>query len=135
MNNLNNLLPLPVLLPMLGAALTLLLGRRPRLQRAVSIITLVAVSAVAGALVWITDTVGVQALWVGAWAPLGVVLVADRLSALMLLLTGREPTSGSIERPGGIGLGRLGGTAVIMQHPESQVLGTRVADDVVCLGA
>ena len=38
---------------------------------------------------------------------------------------------GSIERPGGIGLGRLGGTAVIMQHPESQVLGTRVADDVV----
>ena len=27
MNNLNNLLPLPVLLPMLGAALTLLLGR------------------------------------------------------------------------------------------------------------
>jgi energy-coupling factor transport system ATP-binding protein len=28
-------------------------------------------------------------------------------------------------------LGRLGGTAVVMQHPESQVLGTRVADDVV----
>lgn len=52
-------------------------------------------------------------------------------TTLMLLLTGREPTSGSIERPGGIGLGRLGGTAVIMQHPESQVLGTRVADDVV----
>lgn len=36
----NNLLPLPVLLPMFGAALTLLLGRRPRLQRAVSILTL-----------------------------------------------------------------------------------------------
>jgi len=30
-----------------------------------------------------------------------------------------------------VGLGRLGGTAVVMQHPESQVLGTRVADDVV----
>ncbi len=25
----------------------------------------------------------------------------------------------------------LGGTAVVLQHPESQVLGTRVADDVV----
>ena len=25
----------------------------------------------------------------------------------------------------------MGGTAVVMQHPESQVLGTRVADDVV----
>ena len=52
-------------------------------------------------------------------------------TTLMLLLCGREPTSGSIERPGGVGLGQLGGTAVVMQHPESQVLGTRVADDVV----
>ncbi len=52
-------------------------------------------------------------------------------TTLMLLLAGREPTSGSIERPGAVGLGRLGGTAVVMQHPESQVLGTRVADDVV----
>jgi energy-coupling factor transport system ATP-binding protein len=52
-------------------------------------------------------------------------------STLMLILAGREPTSGTVERPGAVGLGRLGGTAVIMQHPESQVLGTRVADDVV----
>jgi energy-coupling factor transport system ATP-binding protein len=52
-------------------------------------------------------------------------------TTLMLLLCGREPTSGAIDRPGAVGLGRLGGTAVVMQHPESQVLGTRVADDVV----
>jgi energy-coupling factor transport system ATP-binding protein len=52
-------------------------------------------------------------------------------TTLMLLLAGREPNAGVIERPGAVGLGRLGGTAVIMQHPESQVLGTRVADDVV----
>ncbi|MGY4710590.1 ABC transporter ATP-binding protein [Mycolicibacterium sp. CBM1] len=52
-------------------------------------------------------------------------------TTLMLLLAGRQPTSGSIDRPGAVGLGRLGGTAVVMQHPESQVLGTRVADDVV----
>lgn len=52
-------------------------------------------------------------------------------TTLMLLLCGRAPTSGSIERPGGVGLGRVGGTAVVLQHPESQVLGTRVADDVV----
>jgi len=52
-------------------------------------------------------------------------------TTLMLMLAGREPTSGIIERPGAVGLGKLGGTAVIMQHPESQVLGTRVADDVV----
>ncbi len=52
-------------------------------------------------------------------------------TTLMLVLAGREPTSGTIERPGSVGLGKLGGTAVVMQHPESQVLGTRVADDVV----
>ncbi len=52
-------------------------------------------------------------------------------TTLMLLLCGRPPTSGVIERPGAVGLGRIGGTAVVMQHPESQVLGSRVADDVV----
>jgi energy-coupling factor transporter ATP-binding protein EcfA2 len=52
-------------------------------------------------------------------------------TTLMLLLCGRQPTSGSIQRPGAVGLGQLGGTAVVMQHPESQVLGSRVADDVV----
>jgi energy-coupling factor transport system ATP-binding protein len=52
-------------------------------------------------------------------------------TTLMLILAGREPTSGEVQRPGAVGLGRMGGTAVVMQHPESQVLGTRVADDVV----
>ncbi|MDV3128342.1 ATP-binding cassette domain-containing protein [Mycobacterium sp. 21AC1] len=52
-------------------------------------------------------------------------------TTLMLVLAGREPTSGTVERAGAVGLGAIGGTAVIMQHPESQVLGTRVADDVV----
>jgi energy-coupling factor transport system ATP-binding protein len=52
-------------------------------------------------------------------------------TTLMLMLAGREPSSGTVERPGSVGLGAPGGTAVIMQHPESQVLGTRVADDVV----
>ena len=52
-------------------------------------------------------------------------------TTLMLLLSGRAPTSGTLERPGSVGLGQFGGTAVVMQHPESQVLGTRVVDDVV----
>ncbi len=52
-------------------------------------------------------------------------------STLALILAGREPTSGTVERPGAVGLGQLGGTAVVVQHSESQVLGTRVADDVV----
>ncbi|WP_395311010.1 ATP-binding cassette domain-containing protein [Mycobacterium sp. AMU20-3851] len=52
-------------------------------------------------------------------------------TTLMLLLAGRQPTEGTVARPGAVGLGAPGGTAVILQHPESQVLGTRVADDVV----
>jgi energy-coupling factor transport system ATP-binding protein len=52
-------------------------------------------------------------------------------TTLMLILSGRPPTSGSVERPGAVGLGKQGGTALVLQHPESQVLGTRVADDVV----
>ncbi|WP_225330308.1 MULTISPECIES: ABC transporter ATP-binding protein [unclassified Mycobacterium] len=52
-------------------------------------------------------------------------------TTLMLMLAGREPTSGTIDRPGAVGLGEMGGTAIVLQHPKSQVLGTRVADDVV----
>jgi energy-coupling factor transport system ATP-binding protein len=52
-------------------------------------------------------------------------------TTLMLILAGRNPTSGTVERPGAVGLGKRGGTALVLQHPESQVLGTRVADDVV----
>lgn len=51
-------------------------------------------------------------------------------STLVRLLAGRAPTSGSIERGGSTGLGRPGGTALIFQRPETQVLGVRVADDL-----
>jgi energy-coupling factor transporter ATP-binding protein EcfA2 len=52
-------------------------------------------------------------------------------STLARVLAGKAPTSGEVVRPGDAGLGRSGGTAMIMQHPETQVLGVRVADDVV----
>jgi len=83
-----DLVPMPVLLPLLGAALTLAFRRSPRLQRGVSIAVLAAVVAVAVILVWQTDVNGPQVLWLGAWQePLGISLVADRLSALMLLVS------------------------------------------------
>jgi len=52
-------------------------------------------------------------------------------STLMRILAGSTPTGGTVERPAGVGLGRAGGTALVLQHPDSQVLGLRVADDVV----
>jgi energy-coupling factor transporter ATP-binding protein EcfA2 len=63
-----------------------------------------------------------------------VALVGDNgsgKSTLARVLAGRPPTAGTVSRPGSAGLGRRGGTALVMQHPETQVLGVRVADDVV----
>ena len=77
-----------VLLPLLGAALTLAVRRSPGLQRAISVGVLSAVAAVAGTLVHQTDANGPQVLWLGAWPePLGIAFVADRLSSLMLLVS------------------------------------------------
>jgi len=82
------LVPMPVIMPLLAAALTLLLGRRPRLQRAVSVAVLGAVLAVAAALLVLTSRHGPLVVEVGGWAaPLGIVLVADRLAALMLVVS------------------------------------------------
>ncbi|MFM9377221.1 ATP-binding cassette domain-containing protein [Gordonia sp. VNK21] len=52
-------------------------------------------------------------------------------STLAKLLAGTEPTVGVVDRPGAPGLGRTGGTAVVLQRPEAQMLGSRVADDLV----
>ena len=73
----NNLLPLPVLLPLLGAGLTLALNRRPRAQRLVATLALAGVTTIAALLVWLTDAHGPLVLWVGNWPqPLGIALVA-----------------------------------------------------------
>jgi multicomponent Na+:H+ antiporter subunit D len=81
------LAPLPVLLPLLGAAGTLLVGRHPAVQRALSVLVLVAVLAVSVVLLLRADELGATAVSVGGWpVPLGIVLVVDRLSALMLVV-------------------------------------------------
>ena len=53
-------------------------------------------------------------------------------STLVRLVAGRlSPTLGTVRRPGDPGLGVPGGTSMIFQRPESQVLGVRARDDVV----
>ncbi len=69
----NNLLPLAVLLPLLGAGLTLALRGRPRAQRVVSTVVLSGVVVVAAGLVVLVDRYGPIVLWVGDWPePLGI---------------------------------------------------------------
>jgi energy-coupling factor transport system ATP-binding protein len=51
-------------------------------------------------------------------------------STLARMLAGMAPTKGRVVRPGAAGLGLPGGTAMVFQRPESQVLGARVRDDL-----
>jgi multicomponent Na+:H+ antiporter subunit D len=81
------LAPLPVLLPLLGAAGALLVSGHPAFQRTLSTVVLTAVLGVSVALLFIADAEGATAVSIGGWpVPLGIVLVVDRLSALMLVV-------------------------------------------------
>ena len=83
-----SLVPLVVLIPLLGAATALILGRRPHLQRLVTLVTLVAVLAVGVVLLVVVDQTVPLAMAVGGWqAPFGIVLVVDRLAALMVVVS------------------------------------------------
>jgi multicomponent Na+:H+ antiporter subunit D len=84
----NALVPLVVLVPLLSAAATLALGRSPRAQRIIAILGLTVVLGVGAALVWIVDATGPLVMEVGGWgAPFGIVLVVDRLAALMVVVS------------------------------------------------
>jgi len=83
-----NLVPLVVMLPLLGAASALILGKRPHLQRIVAIGTLAAVLVISVVLLFVVDDSAPLVVEVGGWqAPFGIVLVVDRLAALMLVVS------------------------------------------------
>ncbi|GAA2180796.1 Na+/H+ antiporter subunit D [Brooklawnia cerclae] len=80
-------LGIPVLVPFVGAALTLLLAGRHTAQRIVSFAAL-GIVLLDAALIVRLSLDGPVTLDVGGWsAPVGITLVADRLSALMLLVS------------------------------------------------
>ncbi|MER3396487.1 MAG: Na+/H+ antiporter subunit D [Acidimicrobiia bacterium] len=82
------LVPAPVCIPLIAAAVALLLQRKLDLQRAASIAGLVATLAVS---LWILASVyrsGPIAAHLGGWpAPVGIVLVADLYSSLLVLVS------------------------------------------------
>ncbi len=82
------LVPLVVLVPLLGAALTLILGKRPIAQRLVAIVALVIVLVIGAVLLIVVDASGTLVMELGGWAPsVGIVLVVDRLAALMVVVS------------------------------------------------
>lgn len=83
------LAPLSVLLPILGAAIAFTLVRKPVSQVAVTLSTLALTLALE---IWLLIDVwihgGAEAVLLGGWeAPIGIVLVVDRFSALMLVVS------------------------------------------------
>jgi multicomponent Na+:H+ antiporter subunit D len=84
----STVLVLPVLLPMLGAALTVVGSRSAALQRVVGVVVLAVVAVLAVMLLVAADRRGPIVAELGGWAaPVGISLVADRLSALLLLVS------------------------------------------------
>nr|WP_083434570.1 monovalent cation/H+ antiporter subunit D [Sphingomonas sp. Y57] len=90
----DHLIVAPILLPIVVSALMLSFDERRRaVKRLLGLGTTGALAIIATLLIWQADGglgggAGPRAYLVGDWpAPFGIVLVADRLSALMLLLT------------------------------------------------
>jgi multicomponent K+:H+ antiporter subunit D len=79
----------PVVLPaILGAVIVLAMRNDLLLQRVFGLAGTVALLAVSGALFWAAAARPPEAYFLGNWpAPFGIVLVLDRLAALMLVLT------------------------------------------------
>jgi multicomponent Na+:H+ antiporter subunit D len=81
----NSLLALPIVLPLLGAAVSVLIGRRWVLRRILSLGVLGTLVVVGLMLLVRADRDGVSVSQAGGWpAPFGITLVADRFSAIML---------------------------------------------------
>jgi len=82
----STLLVLPVLLPLLAAALCILTGSSRAAQRSIGVTTLAVLVPISIAILVRVDDRGVLVVQGGNWpAPIGITIVADRLSAIMLV--------------------------------------------------
>ncbi len=87
MSDLTWIIPLPVVVPLFSAGLALAMWRRPRAQSYISVAALSIVLVASAVLLVLTDA-GPLVVDVGGWAaPVGIDLVADRLSTLMLTVS------------------------------------------------
>lgn len=83
----NALVPLVVLIPLIAAAAALVFGRNRAAQRWIAILALAAVLVIGVVMVFAVDTAPLV-MEVGGWqAPFGIVLIVDRLSALMVAVS------------------------------------------------
>ncbi|MGV9709281.1 Na+/H+ antiporter subunit D [Gordonia sp. NPDC003424] len=88
------LITLPTLVPLVAAALSLLFGRSPQLQRLVTVGAIAVAFAASCMLLYLTNAYGTFAVKIGGWGdkgypngPLGITLVVDQLASLMLVVS------------------------------------------------
>ncbi|KQB83205.1 Na+/H+ antiporter subunit D [Corynebacterium oculi] len=84
------LIPVPILAPAVAAAFALVLARFMNIQqRFVASFALLSTIIVSALMLVVIDQEGTQTLQIGGWdSPVGITLVADRLSTLMLSVSG-----------------------------------------------
>lgn len=82
------MVPLPVILPAVAAALALILSKYLSAQRTITLTVLLFLIGLNGTMLYLVDREGIQTLQLGGWdAPIGITLVADRLSVSMLTVS------------------------------------------------
>lgn len=85
----SHLVVIPILIPLLAAALSIVSWRSVSLQRWIAIIATGALLLVSIALLQLTREHGFVVMHMGDWAaPFGITIVTDLLSAIMVVLTG-----------------------------------------------
>ncbi|MFB4421324.1 Na+/H+ antiporter subunit D [Streptomyces sp. QL37] len=136
----NALVPLPVLLPLCATGVSLAFGTRlARFQRFISVAVLTAVLALSVVLMIAADRQGPLSVHLGDFAPpLGITLVADRLSGLMLTVSSAVTLSVLVYSLGQGMADRDKETPVAVFHPAYLILVsgvslTFVAGDLVNL--
>jgi multicomponent Na+:H+ antiporter subunit D len=124
----NPLVTLPVVLPLAGAAASLLVSRWTPVLRLVSTAVQAAMLGCAVALLVLADTDGPQVVGVGGWpATLGVALVGDRLSALLLVVASTVLLGVLVYAVAQSRSDPAGGFPVTVFHPAYLVLSAGVA--------
>jgi multicomponent Na+:H+ antiporter subunit D len=82
------LIVLLIVIPLGAAGVSQAMNRLPRVQRSISLLALSATVALAAVLAFAVDAHDVVVARVGGWqAPIGISLVADRLAAIMVLVS------------------------------------------------
>lgn len=79
---------MPLIIPAAAAGLILVTGRHIMLQRSIALVSLFALAVISAVMIITVDMHGIQTVQMGGWdAPIGITLVSDRLSTIMLFVS------------------------------------------------